>query len=232
MIIHIFKKFLTFFSAFLVILIAPADTCVATLIKAVIFDFGGVIATVDRCPIIQFLMNTFAMTEEELQPIYRKMKIFVANGGSDTSFFQDYATSIGKPLPANWVEQFAKSKQKSFAEIPGSLDLVKGLQRMGYQTAMLSNIPPYHASIIRQLGYYDYFHPVVLSYEIGFEKPHLQAFLILLGILKLPPDTCLFIDDHIENVEAARKVGMSSILFTTPHQLFIDLNKIGIELQL
>lgn len=103
--------------------------------------------------------------------------------------------------------------------------MVKILQRRGYRTAMLSDVTQYQAEIIRKMGYYDLFSPLLLSYEIGVKKPNPEAFRILLKTLNLPASSVLFIDDRTENVEAAKKEGIDSIQFTSPLQLQKDLEK-------
>ena len=76
---------------------------------------------------------------------------------------------------------------------PESLAIVKTLQSQGYQTAMLSDVTQYQAEIIRKMGYYDLFTPVLLSCEIGVKKPNPEAFQTLLQKLKLPASSVLFI---------------------------------------
>ena len=96
---------------------------------------------------------------------------------------------------------------------------MKALQIHGYQTAMHSDATQYQAEIIRKMGYYDLFTPVVLSCEIGVKKPNPEAFQILLKKLKQPASSVLFIDDRIENVEAAKIQGIDAIHFINPKQL-------------
>ena len=90
---------------------------------------------------------------------------------------------------------------------------------------MLSDVTQYQAKIIRKMGYYDLFQPALLSYEIGVEKPHSEAFEILLKKLHLPPAAVVFVDDKSENVVAAKRQGIDVIQFISPKQLQDDLEK-------
>lgn len=133
-------------------------------------------------------------------------------------------------MPNDWFNQFGVIIKESITEMPESLAIVKTLQSQGYQTAMLSDVTQYQAEIIRKMGYYDLFTPVLLSCEIGVKKPNPEAFQTLLQKLKLPASSVLFIDDRIENVEAARKQGIDSIQFISPEQLKEELEKRGFDL--
>ena len=96
---------------------------------------------------------------------------------------------------------------------------------------MLSDVTQYQAEIVRKIGYYDLFSPVLLSYEIGVKKPNPEAFKILLEKLQKPASSVIFIDDKIENVEAARNFGIDSIHFTNPGQLKKELTDKGLSLE-
>ena len=81
-----------------------------------------------------------------------------------------------------------------------------------------------------KLGYYDYFHPVLLSFELGCTKPDPKIFDILLQKLQVLPEECLLIDNKPENIEAAQKVGLDGICFTSAEHLVIELKKRDISL--
>ena len=61
---------------------------------------------------------------------------------------------------------------------------------------------------------------LMLSYELKSVKPDIEIFRLALAKFKLNLENCIFIDDKYENIEAARKYGMSAIW----HQSF-DLSK-------
>lgn len=210
-------------------------TCFASLIssfalaqaptktKAIVFDFGGVIATTDRAKIIQFLTETFHLSEQELKPVLGKWKKVLVNNQSEKEFWTNYATSIGIVLPEGWFDEY--DKVTGFTDIPGMIAIVKYLQSQGYQTPMLSNIQHYQANVVRRFDYYGLFEPVLLSYEIGYEKPQKETYAFLIDKLQLSPSEIIFIDDQIENVIAAQSIGIDAIHFISPSKLIEDLSK-------
>ena len=199
-------------------------------VQIVVFDFGGVIAQANTTQMSNFLINSFNINKDELSSALRDMQNYVSKGGSEKQFWEQFAISKRITLPNDWFNQFGIVIQQSITEMPESLTIVKTLQSQGYQTAMLSDVTQYQAEIIRKMGYYDLFTPVLLSYEIGVKKPNPEAFQILLKKLKLPAPSVLFIDDRIENVEAAKNQGIDSIQFINPEQLKDELEKRGFDL--
>ena len=55
---------------------------------------------------------------------------------------------------------------------------------------------------------------MVISAEVGVMKPKAEIYLLALEQLGARADEALFVDDFIENVEAAQALGMSAIHFT------------------
>lgn len=64
----------------------------------------------------------------------------------------------------------------------------------------------------------------------GFEKlvkPQPEIYELLLSRYKLKPQECVFLDDRIANVEAARKMGIESIHVSgTQEEAIEDLNEL------
>lgn len=198
-------------------------------IQTVVFDFGGVIAQADRTPVLVYFIQTLGLSKEELKEVLEDLHAYVAEGGTDDAFWKEYATSHNINLSDDWFLQLRCVSRNSLKAIPGTLDVVSELQGLGYQTAMLSDISQYRAEIVRELGYYDFFYPVLLSYEIGVEKPDPQAFKILLDKLAIPAADVVFIDDKAENVAAANAQGIHGIQFQNAKQLKRDLSTLGIQ---
>lgn len=199
--------------------------------SAVAFDFGGVVAKASRSRMAAFFTTHLCIDESELRLAFGDMRAYVAEGGSEKLYWEEYARSRGLQLPDDWFNQFENVLREAIVEIPGTIELVKELQRQGYRTAMLSDVTQYQAMIIRKMGYYDLFYPVVLSCDLGVEKPNPEAFHALLRALHLPGSAVLFIDDKEENVEAARREGIDSIIFINPEQIRKELEARGLDLQ-
>lgn len=72
------------------------------------------------------------------------------------------------------------------------------------------------------------FDEYVLSYEEGFIKPQPQIYGIALEKANANADECVFIDDRKENIEAAKKFGINTILFDPQKDLRSEFGKLGL----
>ncbi|MCF3123895.1 HAD-IA family hydrolase, partial [Streptomyces arenae] len=75
-------------------------------------------------------------------------------------------------------------------------------------TAVVSNTWPDLRRRMTEGGLLDVADHVVLSCEVGCAKPDPRIYEIALRRTGTEPDRTLFVDDVVENVEAARALGM------------------------
>jgi len=54
------------------------------------------------------------------------------------------------------------------------------------------------------------FEKVYFSFEVGMRKPDEAIFRFVLEENNLNPSTTLFVDDNLENIESAKKVGLQT----------------------
>lgn len=69
------------------------------------------------------------------------------------------------------------------------------------------------------------FDGIVISSECGIIKPDPRIFRLAAEKLSVRPEEAVFIDDNPDNVEAARRVGMTGILFSSAEDLKEALSK-------
>ncbi|MFI5725562.1 HAD family hydrolase [Streptomyces cyaneofuscatus] len=62
-------------------------------------------------------------------------------------------------------------------------------------------------------GFDELVEQIVYSHEIGISKPDPRAFEAACAALSVRPEGCLFVDDVVINVEAARALGMQAHLY-------------------
>ena len=74
-----------------------------------------------------------------------------------------------------------------------------------------------------------HFDHLVLSYEIGHIKPSASFYLACAEAVGVPPESCIFIDDLVENVEGAREAGLIGLHFRDMSTLLDDLAALGVE---
>lgn len=82
------------------------------------------------------------------------------------------------------------------------------------------------ADPIRALGTLGLVDDVVLSGEIGVEKPEAEAFLVAADRLDLDPRDCVLVDDSIINVRAAVGVGMVGVFYQTFDRAAVEIREL------
>jgi putative hydrolase of the HAD superfamily len=129
-----------------------------------------------------------------------------------------------------WTAHYAEFRRawaSAFEPDPGVLALVRAL-RQNCRTGLLTDNPP----VIRE-ALQDELREVGLEFDfLGFScelrslKPDPAIFRRALASAGSTPEEAFFIDDVRENVDAARSLGIASLLFTEAGVLEADLARI------
>lgn len=207
---------------------AQAEQTPSTPVRVVVFDFGRVLGYSDQSIVDEKVSQALNIPPQDVHSIFLRLKKHLLTKGDERDFWEKYACSIGRTLPHNWLSEVRHIIASAERNVPGSLEIVQRLKKQGFQVALLSNVRKDKAEVLAQLGYYKEFQPVILSCDVDCVKPDAKIYKILLNTLKRTPEECLFIDDACVNVEAAQKMGMDAICFTSPEALIVELKKRGI----
>ena len=192
---------------------------------AIIFDFGGVLSSVDDVSEIgQYLARKYHVSPRVVMQITnRGWKRARINPSYDRIFWRELAHALG--ISQNIL-------QKEYLLFPRlSLDVVQLVRKLRkrYVVGMLSNqIQTWHLTLMKQWKLQRLFNPIVTSYGEGVAKPDPKIYKRLLRKLKIPADECIYIDDRKNNLPPAKRLGMQTILFKTPRQLKRDLKRLRI----
>jgi putative hydrolase of the HAD superfamily len=98
--------------------------------------------------------------------------------------------------------------------VPQMYDLMRTVRKAGFRTCLLSNSwgrVDYPREIFPEL-----FDAWVISAEVGMRKPEERIFRHAAGLLGLPPEQCVFIDDIEANIDAATALGMVGVHHREP----------------
>jgi len=104
-------------------------------------------------------------------------------------------------------------------EIKASTYFLKLFKAKGYKVYALSNYPKRgYLYTEKNYDFFRLFDGKVISYEVGKLKPQAGIYEVFMEKYALKPEECLFIDDSLENVEAARNLGMKGVHFRQTSQ--------------
>ena len=127
------------------------------------------------------------------------------------------------------IEALKQIARKNFIEIKGTRKIIEKLKEMEYTLVLLSNHGKEWIEYCeKKYSYHKLFQHIFYSYQLKLSKPNKKIFITLLNTLHLKPQECIFIDDHAKNILAAKKLGLKTILFTSPENLKKEL-KIALE---
>ncbi len=188
------------------------------MIKAIIFDFFGVIRT---DPYDAWLKSNGFDRKGIFLEISRNNDAGLIN---DEQYYKLLCSYTGRTV----VEE-----KKRF-ETTGMIDLemlgLIGAMKPNYKIGLLSNAA---SNLIRDIFTLNdlgkYFDEIVISSEVGYIKPSKEIFNIMLDRLNIQTSEALFIDDNHRNIEGAEKIGIKSILFESTDQITRELQKINIR---
>ena len=92
------------------------------------------------------------------------------------------------PAPGLLRRMFAAS-----LTVPVMYDMLRTLRAAGISTCLLSN--SWGPGGYPREDFPELFDAVVISHEVGMRKPEPRIFLHAAGLIGLPPEQCVFIDD-------------------------------------
>ena len=139
------------------------------------------------------------------------------------------------------VELFVKNDPEIAAEIhkafdyvegmvelyPYTMDWINGFKTDGYKVYYLSNFS-YKAETQcpESLSFLPIMDGGILSYTVKMTKPDPKIYELLLSTYDLKAEECIFIDDTLRNVEAAEKLGIHGVRFTSQKEADAKVRKL------
>lgn len=117
-------------------------------------------------------------------------------------------------LPATTIERLLMAVPEFLTPIDQTIDLIRRLANTSNRLFVLSNM---HLASIAHLekehDIWTLFDGVVISSRIKTIKPEIRIYRYLLDTYQLRPADTVFIDDRLENLEAAASLGIRTIRF-------------------
>ncbi|HUS94889.1 MAG TPA: HAD family phosphatase [Patescibacteria group bacterium] len=199
------------------------------MIKAVIFDFGGVLVRTPSRQSREKWEKKLGLDEWESEIIVFSSEMGMkAQNGELTD--QELWTWVGDyfSLSSRELNEF---RTDFWAGDVLDQNLIKYIRsiRPEYQTAIISNATDALRNVLEnEYPIADAFDLIVCSAEEKTMKPRPEIFERTLERLDRLPDETIFIDDSEPNILAARTIGMNAIHFKPTINLTAELYQAGI----
>ena len=100
-----------------------------------------------------------------------------------------------------------------------SLPAVQALRERGVRTALVSNCSHNTRAVVERLGLVAAFDAVILSFEVGAQKPEPEIYRLALERLGITdPSGAVFVDDQADYCDGAAAIGMQTRLMLRPRE--------------
>jgi putative hydrolase of the HAD superfamily len=199
------------------------------VIQTVIFDLGGVLIQDPSAGMTAYFASYFQVDKEALQEALKEHWDAWHRGRlTESDLWQQVTADLpihNPPYVSLWLDGYKQVCRKK----PEMLLLLKQLKNQGYTTALLSNTEAPLVGSFRQLLGED-IDRCFFSCEMGLRKPESAIYERTLQELDCKPENVVFIDDRQENVDAAARLGIPSIVFRDCDDLKQQLPRYSISL--
>ena len=187
------------------------------MIKAIIFDWGGVLAPSDCATAVMKLRKNFSFDEQTFLEYFEKHE-------DDLAHTKEYKEFLAKVSGISGIPTQSIVNALNAALPDEVFDLARQLSSK-YSIYILSNQLHYRTEFITSQFDLSFCKAVFFSSEIGLKKPQIAFFEHILANVDCAADKCIFVDDRQENIETAQTLGVKGILFGSLEQLQEDLAK-------
>ncbi len=198
-------------------------------IKAVIFDYGNVIAQVDHGIFLRRIAQRSSLSVDDLKNLSQHHQdLLVAYESGMVSSETFGMTIIDRCKLSMSLTELRDAFIDIFQRIEPTIALIKSL-KPHYKIGLLSNTNEWHYKAeIETVEAFQYFDTVTVSFEVGTMKPFPEIYTDALTKLQVQPGEIVYIDDIAAYVEGAQRLGLNAIHYTSHDSLMKDLRNMGV----
>lgn len=195
-------------------------------IKAIFFDFGGVIQRTEYQAPRQQLAQRFGMEYEDIDKlVFNSPTALKATVGEIPA--EKHWEALARRLKVD-KKEVAVVEREFFAGDVMDLSILEYLRslRPRFITGLISNAWSDMREYLVRAKVSDAFDHLTISAEVGVAKPDAKIYQLALEQAQVEAGEAVFVDDVFTNIKACEQVGMKGILFKDPHQSMEQLKKL------
>lgn len=190
-------------------------------VTVILLDYGRVVAPEDGDPPVQFVYGARA-DDQQSYKLFGSLRHDLAKGTINEEYVRDRLQESGVQVPADYAERWQVSIEAHMRPTPGMEMLIGDLKNAGYRVALLSNVWPMSARIIKQNNWYDMFDSVYLSCDLGMAKPDKEIYDFAVQDLGADSRKICYVDDKQDNLTYPAGMGMETLCVNGP----VDAEKV------
>lgn len=202
-------------------------------VNAVLFDFGQVLSLRADPAVWQQMVIISSLSEADLHRQYWAHRHEYDRG---TYTGEAYWHKVASDSHATFTSEQVAALIAADVNLWSRLNLpmvewAQRLQRAGIRTGILSNIGDAMAEgLTARFDWIAAFDHCVWSHSLRLAKPEAAIYHCAAEGLATPPSEILFIDDKLENIEAAHTIGMQAIQYNFDQPAFEEeLRRRGLD---
>ena len=200
------------------------------MIRAVLFDFGGVISSspfeafahleTERGLPVDFIRTVNATNPDT--NAWARLERGEVDPETFGSLWSDEARALGHDLDGRLVLERLAGEIR-----PAMVDAIRSC-RTKYKTACLTNNFTRAEAVLSEevAGVYRLFDAILESRVLGVRKPDPRFYELACAALDVEPNECVFLDDLGVNLKPARQLGMHTIKVTDPGVALHELGEL------
>lgn len=132
------------------------------------------------------------------------------------------------------IRYFWSNVDKAIWQLPYAREWIRAMKKAGYQVYILSNYGSwtYEKTKENALNFLEDVDGAIFSYEVKQIKPNSEIFQSLFTKYSLQAEESVFLDDLPVNIEGAKAVGMHGIVFADLEEALVELEKLGVKIEM
>ena len=182
------------------------------MIKNIVFDMGNVLVRFDP----ELFMDRYSLTGEDRRlirnEVFRSVEWTMLDRGV---IDEELAEQRILPRLPERLHDAARGLIETWDDpivpVEGMLELLQALKAKGYRLYLLSNAAARQPIYWARAEASKLMDGALISAEVKLLKPDPQIYKALLKKYQLKASECVFIDDRLENVQAAFALGFAGI---------------------
>ena len=187
-------------------------------VRAVVFDYGNVLCLEQTLKDMKGMALVCGIPHEAFPEIYWRLRPPYDRGDIDGPAY--WTAVVGQQELSLSREQIATLIKLDSESITrpnqGAVQWANLLHQEGFPLTLLSNMPlELSRHVTKSFPSLSTFEHLIYSCDYGSIKPELAIYRKCLELLGAPPQEILYLDDRAENIEAAARLGINSVLFDT-----------------
>lgn len=199
------------------------------MIKTIIFDIGNVLADFSWEP----FFRSFGFSEEVFQKLAKatvkspEWNELDRGVWTTEEIIQAFITN--EPCIEREIKLVFQDLNAMVTKREYTIDWIKHLKKEGYRVLYLSNFGERARAHCKEaLEFMPYTDGGILSYEVKLIKPDPAIYQALIDKYNLVPEECVFVDDLLGNVEAAKGMGLHGVHAVTHEAALEGLAALGV----